>query len=357
MRNVPMFDMGAELAAVRRDIDAAIARVLDSGVFIGGDEVSGFERALAAATGRAFAIGTSSGTDALHLLAMALEIGPGDEIVTTPFSFFSTAGSFARLGATPVFADIDETTLTLDPQRAVAACTSRTRAIVPVHLFGHPADFPAAPCPIIEDAAHGFGETAGQAAAMSFFPTKNLGAVGDAGAIVTDDAALAQRAALLRTHGANPKYHHLAIGGNFRLDALQAAVLAAKLPHLSQWNAARRAHADRYRALFAASAIPPEVRLPPQHPNHSYHQFVIRTPRRDALRARLASEGIETNVYYPEPLHVQPCFHALGYRSGSLPVAERASLDVLALPLHPALSSRALERVVERIAAFFRGGR
>lgn len=352
-----MFDMAAELAAVRRDVDAAIARVLDSGVFIGGAEVVAFEHALAAATGRRFAIGTSSGTDALHLLAMALEIGPGDEVVTTPFSFFATAGSFARLGAKLVFADIDDATLTLDPRCAVAACSERTRAVVPVHLFGYPARLPAAPCPVVEDAAHGFGQAAGLVAAMSFFPTKNLGALGDAGAIVTDDEALASRAALLRTHGASPKYHHIAVGGNFRLDALQAAVLLAKLPSLPAWTAARRSHADRYRALFAAAAIPPEVRLPASHPDHSYHQFVIRTPRRDALRDQLGRDGIETGIYYPEPLHLQPCFHDLGYRRGSLPVAERASFDALALPVYPALPLSAQELVVERIAAFFRSGR
>lgn len=346
--------MAAELAAVRCDVDAAIAKVLDSGVFIGGEAVAAFERGLAAATGRAHAIGTSSGSDALHLLAMALDIQPGDEIVTTPFSFFATAGSFARLGAKVVFADIDSDTLTLDPRRALDACSSRTRAVVPVHLFGHPAALPDAPCPVIEDAAHGFGETAGLAAAMSFFPTKNLGAVGDAGAIVTNDEVLARRALLLRTHGASPKYHHLEIGGNFRLDAMQAAVLAAKLPYLSRWTNARRAHAAFYRELFARLPIPAEVRPPLDHPRHSYHQFVIRAPRRDALKQQLARDGIETSVYYPEPLHLQPCFDALGYRAGSLPVAEAACGEVLALPMYPTLPSDAQEHVVERIAAFYR---
>lgn len=354
MRNVPLFDMVAELAAVRRDVDAAIGRVLDSGVFIGGEEVVTFERALAVATGRAYAVGTSSGSDALLLLAMALGIQPGDEIVTTPFTFFATAGSFARLGARVVFADIDDDSLTLVPQRALAACSSRTRAIVSVHLFGHPATLPDAPCAVIEDAAHGFGDTAGLAAAMSFFPTKNLGALGDAGAIVTNDEALARRAVLLRTHGASPKYHHLAIGGNFRLDALQAAVLKAKLGRLAQWTAARRAHAGRYRELFVSLGVPPEVRVPVAHPDHSYHQFVIRAPHRDALRQQLARDGIETAVYYPEPLHVQPCFQRLGYRTGSLPIAERACSDVLALPMYPTLNDDTQEFVVERIAAFYR---
>lgn len=353
MREVPLFDMTAELAAVRAEVDAAIARVLDSGVFIGGDEVVSFERELAGAVGRRFAVGTSSGTDALHLLAMAVAIGSGDEIVTTPFTFFATAGAFARLGATIIFSDIDDATLTLDPDRALAACTRRTRAIVPVHLFGYPTEIRHAPCPILEDAAHGFGVVPGRAAAMSFFPTKNLGALGDAGAIVTDDAELAERVALLRRHGAQPKYHHLAVGGNFRLDALQAAILRKKLAYTSRWEAARRRCAERYRALFAASRLPPELRLPAVHPRHSYHQFVIRAPRRDALRRQLAADGIGTAVYYPEPLHLQPCFRALGYGPGSLPVAERASSEVLALPIYPTLTEPAQEYVVERIAAFY----
>lgn len=352
--HVPLFDMAAELAAVRPDVDVAIARVLDQGVFIGGNEVSAFELELARATSRKFAIGTSSGTDALHLLAMALRIGPGDEVVTTPFTFFATAGSFARLGAKIVFADIDDTTLILDTRCALTACNRQTRAIVPVNLFGYPAARFPAPCPTIEDAAHGFGETAGLAAAMSFFPTKNLGALGDAGAIVTDDDELARRVSLLRSHGASPKYHHAAVGGNFRIDALQAAVLRVKLRYGSQSAAARRSCAARYRALFASYPVPPELRLPLPHANHSYHQFVIRAPKRDALRHQLTQDGIGTAVYYPEPLHLQPCFAALGYRSGSLPVAENACQDVLALPIHPTLTAAAQELVVERIAAFYR---
>lgn len=352
---VPLFDMAAELAAVRPAVDAAIARVLDSGVFIGGPEVGGFERELAAATGVRHAVGTSSGSDALHAIFAALGVARGDEVVTAPLTFFATAGGAARLGARIVFADIADESLTLDPRRAVAAVTERTRAVVPVHLFGHPAALPAAPCPIVEDAAQslGAGPVRGRAAAVSFFPTKNLGALGDAGAVLTDDAELADRIALLRTQGARPKYHHVAIGGNFRLDPLHAAVLRAKLPHLPAWTAARRAHAERYRALFAAARVPPELRLPAPHPAHVYHQFVIRAPRRDALRAHLAAAGIGTEVYYPEPLHLQPCFAELGYRPGAFPIAERACREVLALPIHPALPPRAQEIVVEQIAAFY----
>lgn len=352
---IPLFDMAAELAPIRGEIDAAIARVLDSGVFVGGPEVSGFEAELAAFAGARRAVGTSSGSDALLAILMALGIGPGDEVVTTPFTFFATAGAIARLGARPVFADIDDETLCLDPGAALAACTPRTKAILPVHLFGHPSSLPATAIPIVEDAAQslGAGPVRGLAAAVSMFPTKNLGALGDAGAVVTDDEALADRIALLKNHGARPKYHHVAIGGNFRLDALQAAVLRAKLPHLAGWTAARRAHADHYRALFAAAAVPAELRLPADHPAHVYHQFVIRTPRRDALRAHLAAAGIGTEVYYPVPLHRAPCFGELGVPAGALPIAERASAEVLALPIHPTLSDHARGEIVRQIARFF----
>ncbi len=353
---VPFFDMAAELAAVRTEVDAAIARVLDSGTLIGGPEVCAFETALAVATGARHAIGVSSGSDALHAIFMALGLAPGDEIVTTPFTFFATAGSAARLGARIVFADIDDATFTLDPRAALTACSKRTRAIVPVHLFGRPAEVPATTLPIVEDAAQSIGAAPlrGIAAALSFFPTKNLGALGDAGAVLTDDAKLADTIALLRNHGARPKYHHAALGGNFRLDALQAAVLRTKLAHLAQWTAQRRAHAERYRALFAAAAIPPELRLPAHAPEHSYHQFVIRAPRRDALRSVLLGAGIGTEIYYPEPLHLQPCFAELGYRRGRFPVAEQACTEVLALPIHPQLPVNAAAYVVEQIAAFYR---
>ena len=353
--------MAAELGAVRGEVDAAIARVLDSGVFIGGPEVSGFERELAGAQGVRRAIGVSSGSDALHALFLALGIAPGDEVVTTPLTFFATAGAAARLGARIVFADVDDASLTLDPRAALAAVSARTRAIVPVHLFGHPAALDAlaaAPCDILEDAAQslGAGPVRGRAAALSFFPTKNLGALGDAGAVLTDDDALADRVALVRTQGARPKFHHEVVGGNFRLDALQAAVLRAKLPHLPAWNAARRTRADHYRALCAAAPLPPELRLPAPHAAHVYHKFVIRAPRRDALRAHLAAAGIATEVYYPEPLHLQPCFAELGYRPGSMPVAEQACREVLALPLHPVLAAAAQAFVVEQIATFYARG-
>jgi dTDP-4-amino-4,6-dideoxygalactose transaminase len=355
---VPFIDLAAELGPIRADLDRAIARVLDSGVFIGGAEVTGFERALATAIGARHAIGTSSGTDALLAILMALGVGPGAEVVTTPFTFFATAGAIARLGARVVFADIGDD-LMLDPGAAERACTYRTRAVIPVHLYGATAALPDVPFPIVEDAAQALGAlwrpgaARGVAAAISFFPTKNLGALGDAGAVVTEDDALADRLALLRNHGARPKYHHVAVGGNFRLDALQAAVLAAKLPHFAAAVAGRRARADRYAQLFAAARVPAEVRLPAPRADHTWHQYVIRAPRRDGLRAHLAAAGIATEIYYPEPLHLQPCFADLGYRAGSMPNAERAAAEVLALPIQPALSIDQQAAVVDAIAGFY----
>lgn len=349
--NVPLFDMAAELAPIRADIDAAIKRVIDSGVFIGGPEVTAFEAELAAAHETRHAVGVSSGTDALLATLMALGIGPGDEVVTTPFTFFATAGCIARVGARIVFAEIDPATLALDPDAALAACTPRTKAIIPVHLFGAAAALPAAPCPVIEDSAQriGGGPPHGIAAALSFFPAKNLGALGDGGAVLTDDAELADRIALVRTHGARPKYHHLAIGGNFRLDALQAAVLRVKLAHLAERTARRRELAAHYRLQLAD--VP--VALLPHAPGHVYHQFVIRAPRRDALRAHLAAAGVATQVYYPEPLHLQPCFAGLGYREGAFPHAEAATQDALALPFHPNLTQSQLAYVVDHTARFY----
>ena len=309
-----------------------------------------FERELASAVGVRRAIGTGSGTDALLAILMALGIGPGDEVVTTPFTFFATAGAALRLGARVVFADIDENTLTLDPRAAATACSSRTRAIVPVHLFGRLAAMPDATCPVVQDAAQAIGLPLRGTAAVSMFPTKNLGALGDAGAVLTDDTELADRVSLLRTHGARPKYHHLAVGGNFRLDALQAAVLRVKLGHLERWTTARRDRARRYREAFASVDLP--VRIPPDDGPHVYHQFVICVPRRDALRAHLSASGIGSEVYYPEPLHLQPCI--TGYRAGAFPIAERVCAEILALPIQPSLHPDAPARVVAAIAAFYR---
>lgn len=362
---VPLFDMQRELAPVRASIDAAIARVLDSGVFIGGPEVTHFETELARASSVHHVIGVSSGTDALLLIAMALGLDRHATVVTTPFSYIATASTIARTGARLIFADIDDDSLNLDAAGALAACTDNTRAIVTVNLYGQPATLPAlAPgaassampqLSIIEDAAQslGAGPVRGRAAATSFFPTKNLGALGDAGAVLTDDTAFAHRVAQLRGHGAAPKYHYPLLGGNFRIDPLQAAILAAKLPYLADWTAARRRNAARYRSMFANAVMPPELRLPSAHPDHVYHQFVVRTPRRNALRDYLTARSIGTEIYYPEPLHLQPCFADLGYRAGSMPIAERACAEVLALPIAPTLTEDEQAFVVQSVADFF----
>jgi dTDP-4-amino-4,6-dideoxygalactose transaminase len=353
--NIPMLDLAAELGPLRRDIDAAIARVLDSAEFIGGAEVSAFERELAAATGARHAVGVSSGTDALLVALMALGVGPGHEVVTTPFSFFATAGTISRLGARPVFADIEEDSLNLDPRLAESACTDRTRAVIPVHLYGRPAAMPRVNAPVIEDAAQSIGAAPllGACAALSFFPAKNLGALGDAGAVLTADSDLAERIRVLRVQGAKPKYFHDHIGGNFRLDALQAAVLRVKLGHLAASTRARRDNAARYRALFAAARVPAELRLPAHTGEHVYNQFVIRAPRRDALRDFLAGAGVASAVYYPRPLHLQRCYAELGHGPGSFPVAERASAEVLALPVYPSLGADRQGHVVDQVAAFY----
>jgi dTDP-4-amino-4,6-dideoxygalactose transaminase len=272
-------------------------------------------------------------------------------------SFFATAGVISRVGARPVFADIEEDSLNLDPRLAEAACTSRTRAVIPVHLYGRAAAMPRVDVPVIEDSAQSIGAAAvtGACAALSFFPAKNLGALGDAGAVLTHDHDLAERMRVLRVHGARPKYFHDLIGGNFRLDAMQAAALRVKLPHLAAWTDARRQNAARYRDLFAAARIPAELRLPGHTAEHVYNQFVIRAPRRDALRDHLAGAGIATAVYYPVPLHLQRCYAELGHARGSFPVAEKASAEVLALPVYPSLSADQQAHVVDRIAAFYAG--
>lgn len=352
---VPLVDLDALHAPLRAEIDAAIARVIDSSQFIGGPELAAFESELAAALGCAHAIGVSSGTDALLVSLMALGIGPGDEVVTTPFSFIATAAVVARLGARPVFADIEPETFNLDPRAAAAAASERTRAIIAVHLYGRPATLPDLDVPVVEDAAQSIGARplAGALGCLSFFPTKNLGALGDGGAVYTGDAALAEAIRVLRAQGGKPKYHHAVLGGNFRLDAIQAAVLRVKLRRLDQWTAERRANAARYRQLFAAAAVPPELRLPKDTPEHIYNQFVIRAPRRDALRAHLADRQIATLVYYPVPFHLQPVFSDLGYRAGAFPHAEAACREVLALPVAPGLRPDQQAAVVEAIAEFY----
>jgi dTDP-4-amino-4,6-dideoxygalactose transaminase len=355
---VPLLDLRAQYAQLAPALEAAVRRVLESGHYILGEDVGAFERELAAATGRAHAVGVSSGSDALVLALMALGIGPGDEVVTTPLSFFATVGAIVRLGARPVFADIERKSFNLDPEAALARVTPKTRAVLPVHLFGRPAALDPlrrAGVGIVEDAAQAIGVPdlgrGTYAATLSFFPSKNLGAAGDAGAVITDDAALADRLRLMRAHGSRPKYVHHVVGGNFRIDTLQAAILRAKLPHLAGWNTARRRNANRYLSRLVETPLG----LPEATPEHVWHHFVVRVPdgRRDALRDHLKAREIETEVYYPLALHLQPCFAELGYKKGDLPEAERACAEVLAIPVHPDLSEAQADHVVASIREFY----
>jgi len=368
---VPLLDLGAQYAPIREEILAAITRVCDSQRFILGPEVDALERELAASIGVSHAITVSSGTDALLLALMALGIGPGDEVITPTYSFFATAGCVSRLGATPVFVDVDPVTFNVTADGVARAMTPRTRAILPVHLYGLCADVPAllevareSGVPIIEDAAQAIGATFGprQAGAMgaagcfSFFPSKNLGAFGDGGLVTTNDAKLAAEMVLLRNHGAEPKYYHSRIGGNFRMDALQAAVLRVKLPHLAAWTAARRANADRYRQLFHDFNLQDVVELPvePAGTTHIYNQFVIRVPERDRLRDHLAAVRVSTEIYYPVPFHRQECFANVESSRRSFPIADRAATTSLALPIYGELTPAQQRHVVAGIAAFYR---
>lgn len=354
-RNIALVDLSRQHAKLRSELDAAIASVIESGRFILGPEVTAFEEELATACESGYAIGVSSGTDALLVALMAANVTPGDEVVTSAFTFFATAGVIARLGAVPVFADIEDESFNLDPAAAAAAVSDKTAAVMPVNLYGRLATLPDVTVPIIEDAAQsiGCGATRGKAACYSFFPTKNVGAFGDAGAVVSDDEDFADRVRLLRTHGGRPKYFHATIGGNFRIDALQAAILRVKLKHLGEWTTERRANADRYRERFAAAKLPAEIRLPEHSSEHVYHQFTLRVPRRDELRTALKEQGIATEIYYPQPLHLQECFAHLGYKPGSLPNTESAAKESISLPIYPDLDPDDQSYIVERIAAFF----
>ncbi|MGE0449682.1 MAG: DegT/DnrJ/EryC1/StrS family aminotransferase [Vicinamibacterales bacterium] len=368
IRGVPLLDLQAQYAPLRDEILAAVARVCDSQRFILGPEVDAFEREIAALIGVGHAVAVSSGTDALLLALMALDITAGDEVITTTYSFFATAGVIARLGARPVLVDIDPATYNIAPAAVEAAVTPRTRAILPVHLYGLCADMDPilaiaerAGVPVIEDAAQAIGATyAGRAAGgmgtmgcFSFFPSKNLGAFGDAGLVTTNDAALAARARLLRVHGMEPKYYHHIVGGNFRMDALQAAVLRVKAPHLDAWTEARRVNAARYRVLFREAGLSDAVVLPVEPPGrrHIFNQFVVRVPERDRLKAHLDAQGIGNEIYYPVPFHLQPCFADLRYRRGSFPHAERAAGETIAIPIYSELSLGQQQAVVDAIAS------
>ena len=366
---VPLLNLHAQYEPLRGELLTAIARVCDSQRFILGPEVDAFEAEVAAAIGVGHAIGVSSGTDALLAAMMAIGVGPGDEVVTSTYSFFATAGCIVRLGARPVLVDIDPDTYNLDPGAVAAAVTPKTKAIIPVHLFGQSADLDPilavaqrVGARVIEDACQAIGArykdrpvgAIGDLGCFSFFPSKNLGAFGDAGLVTTNDADLARRVRVMRAHGAQVKYHHDQVGGNFRLDALQAAVLRVKLPHLPGWTSGRQLNAERYRALFRGADPDQRVRLPAEAPyaTHVYNQFAIRVPRRDELRAFLESNGIGTEVYYPVPFHLQRCFADLGYAPGAFPEAEAAAAESLALPIYAELTNDQLRRVVDGVTGF-----
>ncbi len=390
---VPFLDLAEQHRTLATPIREQIDEVLRTGQFILGPKVEEFEHAICRYTGVQFAIGVSSGTDALLAIVMALGIGRGDAVVTTPYSFFATAGCIARVGATPLFVDIEPETFNLSPRaleeflRLKCARTSldtiyggkKIRAIVPVHLFGLCCQMDGIRAlaesyrlPIIEDAAQAIGAqystrsgpqqagAMGLAGFFSFYPSKNLGAAGDAGLIVTNDEALAHRLRVCRNHGMEPQYFHQMIGGNFRLDEIQAAILSVKLPHLEEWSARRRAVADGYREEFRRAGLSGKIELPsdPFHDcglrnTHIYHQYVIRAPNRDALREHLRQNEIGSAMYYPVGLHEQKCFEYLGYKRGDFPVTERATSETLALPIYPELSPKAQRFVVEKIADFY----
>jgi dTDP-4-amino-4,6-dideoxygalactose transaminase len=363
-------DLKAQFAPIREEIMASVGAVLDSQHFILGNEVKLFEEECAAFLGARFAISCASGSDALLLALMALGVGRDDEVITSPFTFFATGGSIARLGAKPVFVDIDPETFNLSPAAVIAAMTSRTRAIMPVHLFGLPADMAplldlsrSTGIPIVEDAAQAIGAryrgefvgTLGAIGCFSFFPSKNLGGAGDGGLLTTNDPTLAEQLRILRVHGSRKKYHHELMGINSRLDALQAAILRVKLRHLNDWTRGRQARAATYRKLIDASGMNEVVRAP-QQPHrefeHVYNQFSIRVPQRDEVREHLKGRGIPTEIYYPVPLHLQPAFSYLKHRKGQFPHSEQASVEVLALPVYPELTDQQQSSVVASISEF-----
>lgn len=360
-------DLRAQFRGIRDEVEAAIRLVMESQHFILGPEVEALEDEIAEFVGCRFAIACASGSDALLLALMALGIGPGDEVVTTPFTFVATAGSIVRLGARPVFVDIDSATFNLNASALAAAITSRTRAILPVHLFGLPAEMDPIleiaelhKLAVIEDAAQAIGAkyrgravgSMGTMGCLSFFPSKNLGGAGDGGMITTDDPVLADRLKVLRVHGSREKYCYEHLGMNSRLDALQAAILRVKLRHLSEWTAARQRNAQRYSSLFEQCGLLSDVVLPstPAELEHVYNQFVVHVANREQIRKTLQESGIPTEIYYPSPLHLQPAFAGLGYQVGDFPEAERTCQEVLALPIYPELTEEQQKAVVTSIA-------
>lgn len=369
--SVPALDLKAQYQSIREEVERAVREVIESQYFILGPEVGKLESEVAAYCAVEHGIGCASGSDALLLPLMALGIGPGDEVITTPYSFFATAGAIWRTGARPIFVDIEPDSYNLDATKLEAAITPRSKVVIPVHLYGQAADMDpinaiarAHGLSVLEDAAQAIGAgyhgrragALGDAAAFSFYPSKNLGGFGDGGMVTTGDAELARRIARLRVHGMEPKYHHHEVGFNSRLDALQAAVLRVKLRHLDEWTEARRTVAERYRRLFATQQGTDSVVLPVERPDvfHVYNQFVIRVPgaARDALRDHLAARRIGTEIYYPIPLHLQACFASLGHQPGDFPHSEAAARETLALPMYPELTEDAQRYVVSSIGEF-----
>jgi len=370
--NVPMLDLVAQYQTIKQETLAAVHEVIEAQQFIMGPAIAKLEAEVAALSHAKYGIGCASGTDALLLPLKALDLKPGDEVVTTPFTFFATAGTIHNAGGTPVFVDIDPDTFNIDPAAIEAALTPRTRAIMPVHLYGQMAPLERILAiaakkgiPVIEDAAQAIGarrkvdgqwRMAGElvwATGYSFFPSKNLGAWGDGGMIVTSDEKGAERLKKLRLHGGAKQYHHEEVGTNSRLDTLQAALLLAKLPHLAGWSAKRREHAAWYSKAFAGIGA---VRAPVVDPanEHIFHQYTLRVERRDGLQAHLKEKGIGHAVYYPIPLHLQPCFAHLKYAAGRLPRAERAAHEVISLPIYPELTEAQKHAVVDAVKSFYR---
>jgi dTDP-4-amino-4,6-dideoxygalactose transaminase len=369
--NVPLLDLVAQYQSIKEDVLAAMMGVVERQSFIMGSEVGQLETEIARLSGTRHCIACASGTDALLLPLKALDLQAGDEVITTPFTFFATAGTIHNAGGKPVFVDIDPTTFNISPKAIEAAITPRTRAIVVVHLFGQMAVMEEIGAiasrhglVVIEDGAQSIGARRkiggqwrmsgelGTAGTLSFFPTKNLGAWGDGGLIVTQDDKLAERLRRLRLHGGSRQYLHEEIGTNSRLDTLQAAILLAKLPHLAEWNEARKKNAARYTAAFEGHPAICPPRADPAN-DHIYHQYTIRVPQRDELQAHLKANGVGHAVYYPLALHLQPCFAFLGYQRGSLPVAEAAMDSVLSLPIYPELTRPQQDRVIETVRAFY----
>jgi dTDP-4-amino-4,6-dideoxygalactose transaminase len=362
---VPLLDLKAQYATIKNDILAAVSDVLESQRCIGGPKVSELEKRIAAISDCKYAVGTSSGTDAILNSLMSLDIGTGDEVITTPFTFFATVGCIARVGAKPVFVDIDPRTYNINPDLIEQVVTEKTKAIMPVHLFGQMADIDPIMevahkynLAVIEDAAQSITSTykgrkagsIGTVGCFSFFPSKNLGAAGDGGMVVTNDEKLYDRLKLMRNHGANPKYYHKFVGANFRLDPIQAAVLLVKLPHLSDWSEARRRNAEFYNRKFTGTNV--ETPYINQDCVSIYNQYVIRVPKRDQLIAHLKDKNIGCEIYYPRPMHLQECFKYLGYKEGDFPEVERAAKEVLAIPIYPELTDEMKDYVAETILSF-----